>query len=104
MIPTQFVPTFPCFGLFAEDCRGPYLVKSASGIALLLLTDDDLLDRFRNENGAVGPVIRIDSAPQLILFLDSLPQNVTHVAFDPNVAGKATTVVAGELYKKLLGS
>lgn len=105
MIPTDFAPTYPCFGLFDDDCRGPYLVSTGSGSsALLILTDDDLLERFRKQTGSVGPAIRFDNAAQLVLFLDSLPNTVTYIAFDPSVSAKAITVAATELYKKLLDS
>jgi len=105
MIPTQFMPMFPCFSVFTDECRGPYLVKTESGSkALLVLTDEDLLRRFREQERVVGPTIRFDMAAQLVLYLDALPQDVTHVAFDPNAGGKAVTVLAAELYQRLLRS
>ena len=105
MTPTQFMPTFPCFSVFTDECRGPCLVRTSSGNnALLVLTDEDLLRRFREQEGATGPTIRFEMAGQLVLYLDALPQDVTHIAFDPSVSGKAVTVLATELYQRLLRS
>jgi hypothetical protein len=99
------MPAFPCFSVFTDECRGPYLVKTESGNnALLVLTDEDLLGRFRKQEGVTGPTIRFEMAGQLVLYLDALPQDVTHIAFDPSVRGKAVTVLATELYQKLLQS
>ena len=62
MTPTLFIPTFPCFCVFADDCKGPYLVETGGGNrALLVLTDDDLLRRFRETGEVAGPTIRFDS-------------------------------------------
>ena len=99
------MPVYPCFSILADDCRGPYLVQTGSGqIAMPVLTDNDLLDRFQKKSGTVGPTITFGSAAQLLLYLDALPKNVTHVAFDPSERDKATTVSLTEFYKKVLDS
>jgi len=105
MVRTQFMPTFPCFSVLADDCREPYLVETQSGAkALLVLTDEDQLQRFRERGETAGPTIRFEMAGQLALYLDALPKDITHIAFDPSVIGKAVTVSASELYLKLLQS
>ena len=105
MVGTQFMPTFPCFSVFADDCRGPYLVETQRGAkALLIVTDEDQLQRFRERGEAAGPTIRFEMAGQLALYLDALPKDITHVAFDPNMIRKAVTVAASELYLKLFRS
>ena len=92
-IPAQFAPTFPCFSVFDDTCKSPcFAAVSNQGKGLVVLTDEDLLDRYRRSNPeAIGPAIMIDSGPQMVLFLDSLP-GVTHIAFDPTAAGTAFTV------------
>jgi hypothetical protein len=103
--PTGFAPTFPCFSVLDKTFRVPCCVKSISGVGLVVLTDDDLLDRFRrNDAGAVGPVVRCDSAPQLLLYLDSLPEWVTHVAFDPTETNQAVLVDFKTFYDAVLGA
>lgn len=104
MIPTQFLPTFPCFSVFADDCQRPYIVGTPSAMALLVLTDEDQLERFRRTSEAVGPTIRFDVPGQLVLYLDALPPNITHVAFDPSVIDRAVVVSARELVKRVLES
>jgi hypothetical protein len=101
MMTVQFMPTFPCFSILADDCRGPAIAETGGGnTGLIVLTDEDLLRRFREEHGAAGPTIRFEFAGQLALYLDALPGDVKHVAFDP---GKRTTIVpAAELHRKLL--
>jgi hypothetical protein len=65
----------------------------------MVLTDDDLVSRYRREHDANGPTVRFESAGQMVLYLSALPANVAHVAFDP--AGRATVVSVAELHKKL---
>ena len=104
MTPTKFMPTFPCFSIFDDEGRGPVIVETTDGAkALVVLTDEDLLKRYRLEHEETGPAIRYEFATQMGLFVDSLVVAgvVTEVAFDPGM-GKATTVAAAELTKWLL--
>ncbi len=103
MTPAEFVPTFPCFAVFAEDCSGPFVVPTECGQALIVLTDDDLQTRYRKKNGLVGPTIRFDDAKQLTLYLDALPPTIMGVAFDPTDVGNAHFVSAKDLLNRLLG-
>lgn len=81
----KFMMMFPCYAIFANDCNGPLLGKSDSGIGLLLFTDEHQVERYRQDDGAVGPSIKFDQAGQVALFLDSLPQNITTVIIDPTL-------------------
>jgi hypothetical protein len=69
-------------------------------VALVLLTDDDLLQRYRREHGFVGPTIRFENAPQLTLYLNSIPQNITHITIDPSTESTFTASIA-DLTQKL---
>ena len=106
MTPTQFMPTFPCFSVFTEDCEGPYLVTAKGGAkALLVLTDEDLLQRLREQGEATGPTIRFEMAGQL-LAIPGCPAERCHAdrLSTPNVSSKAVIVSVAELYQKLLRS
>jgi len=103
MVPTKFMPVFPCFSALTDECTGPYLVVSEQGgKGLVVFTDEDLLLRFRQTGEASGPTIRFDAAGQLALYLDALPPDVISIAFDPNDQGKAVVVSAANLYRALL--
>ncbi len=97
-----FLPAYPCFSIFADACSGPVLSDTEKGKALLVLTNEALLEKYREEGGINGPTIRFDSARQLVCYLDVLPSNVIYVAFDPN--GNGDVELAGELRKKLRAS
>jgi len=85
-----FMPILPCFSILADDCRGPVIAETRAGNkGLVVLTDEDLLRRFREEHGVIGPTIRFEFVGQLAEYLDALPADVTHVAFDP---GKRRTI------------
>jgi hypothetical protein len=101
MTPTQFMPSFPCYAIFADDCLGPYLLDATSKRTMLVLTDRDLLQQFRATGGSAGPTIEFDSAMQLALYISALPGAVTHIAFDPTGTGSAVIVEAKELYQRL---
>jgi hypothetical protein len=103
MIPVKFQPIFPCFAMHSKDMNGPVLVKSASGIALVVLTDEDLLRQYQQEN-QTGPAIRFDNPAEFIAYFDSLPQDVVNVAYDPGKPNKATIVAWAQLLESLLNS
>jgi len=58
----------------------------------------------KDDQEAAGPTVRFDFAGQLALYLDSLPQDVTKVAINPDDSGKAVVVDASEIYNRVLGS
>lgn len=56
------------------------------------------MDRFRRTEVELGPTIRFDNAPFLLLYVHSLPDDVNHIAFDPN-SDKAITIEIEQLHK-----
>jgi hypothetical protein len=83
---SQFCLHFPCYALRVPGAAG-YAVESASDgtRAVVLLTDQDLVERYHAEKGLERhlPVILAD-AGSLARFLRRLPPAVTHVTFDPS--------------------
>lgn len=92
-VPSQFVLMFPCFAIMSENGRGAVIQELSDGrIALVLLSDEDLLRRYRVEHQFVGPTIRFEFTPQLVLYLDTLPPEVTHVIVDPARTGFTASI------------
>jgi hypothetical protein len=86
----QFLIMFPCFTVMNRECTSGVLVPQEDRqIACVILTDEDLLRRFRVQHRFGGPTIRFEFEFQLFLYLRSLPPSVTSVAFDP---GKTSAV------------
>jgi len=101
--PDQFMVMFPSFALMSADCRGGVVQHFDRGIAVVIFTDEANLDDYREKQGLLGPLIRFDSAPQLCMYFDSLPQNVTLVVFDPS-AGKPKVFLLADVMSKILES
>lgn len=76
---------FPCYALLTDDLSRFVTEPAADGTAaLVLLTDDDLLRRYRQARGRVGLPVEVADAPALARLLRVLPaDDVTHVTFDP---------------------
>ena len=80
-----FLVSFPCFCVESQNRSGGAVERVREGVfALVVLTDEDLLDRYLAEKGLVGhPVRTIGSAEELVGLLDRLPPEVGLVTFDP---------------------
>jgi hypothetical protein len=80
-----FLVSCPCYCIEAVSRDGGAFERVRSGVyALVLLTDNDLLDRSMADRGLVGnPVLTIESADELVELLDRLPPAVSLVTFDP---------------------
>jgi hypothetical protein len=97
----RFVLTFPCFTIMNTNGKGGVVLPQDDGnIACIILTDEDLLQRFREEHGLHGSPLRFEHYGQLFLFLRTLPPSVTLIAFDPGKA--AATVYPVERLKRFL--
>lgn len=82
-----YLLVFPCFAIMSSDCRGGVILELTDGTAAaVLLSDEDLLDRYRIEHKLVGPTVRFDHAGQLALYLNMTPQRLSCVAIDPSPA------------------
>ncbi len=102
MTPVKFAPTFPCFSILANDCSNPFTVTANGKLALAVFKSEEDLKNFRANGEAMGPTIHFDFPESLALYIDSLPQNVTMIAFHSGQSGQVVYVPAGELYGKLL--
>jgi hypothetical protein len=80
-----FLVSFPCYCVESMSGEGGAFERVRPGVyALVVLTDDDLLDRYMHERNLVGhPILQIDSADALVELLDRLPPAVGLVTFDP---------------------
>jgi hypothetical protein len=82
---SQFCLHFPCYALRPPSGAGFAVEPASDGTrAVVLLTDDDLVERYHRERNLNRhlPVILAD-ARSLARFLRKLPPAVTHVTFDP---------------------
>lgn len=77
---------FPCHALLTDDLSRFVTEPAGDGTnALVLLTDDDLLRRYREAKEVVGTPVEIPDAPALGRLIRQLPaDDVTHVTFDPS--------------------
>lgn len=82
---SQFYVHFPCYALLSEDGRGFLAEAVGDGTAaLILLTDDDMIRRYRESRGTVGVPVRVGDARHLRRVLKAVPAGLTHVTFDPS--------------------
>jgi hypothetical protein len=106
--PRALVVTFPCFILTSGVPPGFFCHEiDDGGKAVAILTDDDLLDRYRREMGLDDrPALQFDSAAELLSRLRKLPEAITHVVVDPPQRFRESQVVRSFLigaFKKRLG-
>jgi hypothetical protein len=101
----QFMVNWPCFAMMAEDCKGPFVqpisANGSPGLALVILTDEDLLRKFRADGGHVSPTIRFELAGQLLFYLEALPEAIGFVWLDPS-ASKPNVVSVGDVMRSLI--
>lgn len=82
---SQFYVHFPCYALLSEDGRGLLAESVGDGsTALVLLTDDDMIRRYRDARNTVGVPVEVSDARHLRRVLKAMPAGVTHVTFDPS--------------------
>ena len=82
---SQFYVHFPCYALLSEDGRGLLAEPAQDGTtSLVLLTDDDLIRRYRDSRKTVGVPYAVPDAAHLRKLLRAMPKSVTHVTFDPS--------------------
>jgi hypothetical protein len=99
---TMYEPPFPCFSVLANDCVNPFTVEVEGKLALAVFTSEVELRKYRARGEAMGPTIRFESPEALALYLDSLPSQVTMIAFYSDDSGRVIDVSAGELYRRVL--
>lgn len=82
---SRFHVHFPCYALLSEDGRGFAAEPAEDGTtALVLLTDDDLLEQYRDEQEGHYLPVTLSTSADLSRLLSRLPAGVTHVTFDPS--------------------
>lgn len=76
---------FPCYAVALAAGRGVATEAADDGTAaVVILTDDDLADRYAERVEAAGPVpVELSTPDRLARLLRRLPPAVTHVTFDP---------------------
>ena len=104
MTPVRFNLEFPCFTILANDCTNPFVLPvEGHHLAMVVFTSPEHLRHYRtSEEEASGPTVQFDSARQLALYLDSLPQAVTHVAINPHGSNSGVIVDAPKIYQEAL--
>jgi hypothetical protein len=79
-----FLLRFPCFTIQNTAGTGPVVQTFDRGdVAMVLLDDEDLVTRFREEHGLGGDTIQFNDKGHLAAYLSTLPPVITAVAFDP---------------------
>lgn len=83
--PKVLIVTYPCFILTSGTVPGFICHEVAGGgKAVTILTDEDLLDRYRWELGLHDrPALQFDSPAELLRTLRKFPADITHVVVDP---------------------
>lgn len=76
---------FPCYAVALAAGRGFATEPADDGTAaVVILTDDDLADRYAGRVEAAGPFpVELTGPDRLARLLRRLPPAVTHVTFDP---------------------
>jgi hypothetical protein len=98
----QFLMVFPAYAIRDRNDFHYIATPSESTPAIVILTDDDLLDRYRADHGLIGAGVPFYSAPELALFLDLLPRHVTRIAIDPGTK-KMFTGSIEDFLRKIIG-
>ncbi len=100
--PAKFMLMFPCFAIMTPSGKGAVVQHLEGGrTGLVLLSDEDLLLRYRREHGLSGPTIRFDHAAQVALYLEGLPPEITHVILDPGDASFVSVTIPHFIEKVL---
>lgn len=83
--PKVLIVTYPCFILTSGIAPGFICHEiTGGGKAVTILTDEDLLDRYRWDLGLHDrPALQFDSPAELLRVLRKFPSDVTHVVVDP---------------------
>ncbi|MGL6096709.1 MAG: hypothetical protein ACRC7O_13045, partial [Fimbriiglobus sp.] len=81
----QHCVAFPCYALLKPNGGGFVAEGAADGsAALVVLTDDDLMRRYRRTRRGRGAAPVTLAAPDdLATLVAGLPRAITHVTFDP---------------------
>lgn len=100
-----FVLMFPCFVIESTNGKGGVVMDTeGSNIALLVLTDADVADRFCQAHGYSGNRrIRFDGAADLLAYLEILPPQITQVAYDSVKARQPVERLRQNLMERLVG-
>jgi hypothetical protein len=87
----RFLIMFPCFAIENKEGTGGVVLPQEDGqIACVILTDEDLVESFREQYGFQGRAITFRHVLDLFKYLRALPPEVTQVAFDP---GKKSALI-----------
>ena len=77
----EFELVFPCFAI---NEKGPIVRQFDDGrVALVILTDNDLLERYRQDNNLAGETIQFDNERQLVQYLMKVPNAIAYITVDP---------------------
>jgi hypothetical protein len=89
---------FPCYALMSNNCKGGVVLPRDDGsVAMALFTTEEKVRTFRAAHAAqmfAGPSVKFDWDHELLLYLDSLPPPVTHVAVDPEKIGSMVLFIS----------
>ncbi|MGA2067442.1 MAG: hypothetical protein ABSG86_20900 [Thermoguttaceae bacterium] len=82
---SQFMVMFPCYTIASRSGQGVVTQPTEDGDqSVVLLTDEDLLQRYREEHALPGATITFNNAVELLFFFrTALANNATHVTIDP---------------------
>ena len=82
---SEFYVPFPCYAVALEHGEGFATEPADDGTeALVILTDDDLLERFLTRAGGKPFAAKLTYPELLAKMLRRLPPTITHVTFDPS--------------------
>lgn len=78
-----FLMPFPCFAVESSNGRGFVYQDYDKGKAVVLLTDDDLAQRYRAQHKLTGQPIQLNNTVELLAFLEQMPTAIGFVTLDP---------------------
>lgn len=81
----QYYVSFPCYALFDPEGMPEAAPADDGTAALIVLTDDDLLDRYLHSVDDADWTVRVLNGPaDISRLLDEIPGGITHITFDPD--------------------
>jgi hypothetical protein len=88
--PQNAIP-FPCYAVMSNNCKGGVVLPRDDGsAAMALFTTEEKVRKFRAAHASqmfAGPSVKFDWDHELLLYLEALPPQVTHIGVDPEKLG-----------------